>query len=123
MQTLHAVADNEFVLPDMRLRRLTQTLAGVVVDPDGDPVVGARVRAILKTGGFRPRVVALQLWADTDKHGRFCLTQLPDQPLELMAYVQPNGPNRRIGFRARLKCELNQRDIRMTLDPSLLDED
>lgn len=62
-------------------------------------------------------------WTDTDKDGRFELKQLPDEPLGIMAYMQPKGADRTIRFPARLKVDLNQQDIRIVLDPSLTEED
>jgi protocatechuate 3,4-dioxygenase beta subunit len=124
IQTLAADAKDEVVLPDVQLVRTTQTLAGIVVDPDGNPVAGATVSAQLNRG---PSVIRSPTgppsWMETGKDGRFCLTQLPDLPLELMAYIRPKGPDRNIRFPARVKCELNQQDIRIVLDPSLVEDE
>ena len=124
IKTLAADAQEEVTLPDVRLVRTSQTLAGIVVDPDGNPVAGASVSARVQGGRSlsRPRT-GPPPWTETGKDGKFRLQQLPDQPLELMAYIRPKGSDRRIRFPARVKCELNQQDIRILLDPSLVEED
>ena len=43
-------ASGEVKLPDVKLIKLTQSLAGQVVDPDGKPVEGAQVSAMLHDG-------------------------------------------------------------------------
>lgn len=124
LKTLATDTKDEVVLPDVHLSRMSQTLAGMVVDPDGNPVAGATVSARLKNGRSlsRPRS-GPPPWIETGEDGRFRLTQLPDQPLELMAYIRPKGPDRRIRFPATVECELNQQDIRIVLDPSLLEDE
>ncbi|MBI2480618.1 MAG: carboxypeptidase regulatory-like domain-containing protein [Planctomycetia bacterium] len=124
LQTLATDAKGEVKLPDMRLSRLTQTLAGIVVDPDGKPVSGATVSAMLKDGGSlsSSRTVPPPR-AETGADGRFRLTQLPEQPLLLMAYIRPKGPDKSIRFPARVECKLNQQDVRILLDPSLLEDE
>jgi uncharacterized GH25 family protein len=118
-------AQGEVDLPDMKLRKLTQTLAGKVVDPDGKPVVGATVSAMLRDGITSIARIARSgpaPWTETDQEGRFKLQQLPDEPLAIMAYIRPKagGP---IRFPAKVNVELNQQDIRILLDPSLTEEE
>lgn len=87
-------AKGEVVLPDMHLRKLTQSLAGKVVDPDGKPVEGAQVSAMLRDGfGSIPR----------------------------MSMSGP--PPWTIRFPAKVNAELNQQDVRIVLDPSLVEEE
>ncbi|MGH7138035.1 MAG: MSCRAMM family protein, partial [Pirellulales bacterium] len=122
---LPANAQGEVKLPDMKLRRLNQSLAGMVVDPDGKPVSGARVSAMLRKGHTfvnRASRSGPLPWTETDAQGRFRLEQLPDEPLSLMAYIQKGGGGP-IRFPARVSVELNQQDIRIVLDPSLVEEE
>jgi len=124
---LPETAQGEVALPEMNLRPLTQSLAGMVVDPRGKPVVGARVTAMHgKNGGFvhyASRLGRRQAFTETDAAGRFELQELPDEPLSLMAYVQPKGADRKIRFDVRVNANSNQKDIRIVLDPSLTEKD
>jgi hypothetical protein len=120
-------ASGEVKLPDMKLRKLSQSLAGQVVDPDGKPVKGAQVSAMLQDGFTsvsRTSRGGPTPWAVTDKDGKFKLQQLPDEPLNLMAYInlhpQTGGS---IRYPAKVSVERNQQDIRIVLDPSLVKED
>lgn len=116
-------AAGEVALPDMNLRKLTQTLAGTVVDPDDNPVEGAIVFAKLLEGFMslpHTSQTAQPPWTMTDKKGRFKLQQLPDEPLKLMAYMPTKGGGP-IRFPAKVDAELNQQDIRLVLDPSLVE--
>ncbi|HVW36573.1 MAG TPA: carboxypeptidase-like regulatory domain-containing protein, partial [Pirellulales bacterium] len=118
-------AQGEVALPDLKLRKLTQALAGKVVDPDGKPVAGATVSAQLRDGFTSiPRLTRSgpPPWTETDHEGRFRLQQLPDEPLALMAYIHPKEGGE-IRFPAKLNVELNQQDIRIVLDPSLAEEE
>jgi hypothetical protein len=118
-------AQGEVALPDLNLRKLTQSLSGIVVDPDGNPVAGATVSAQLRDGYTsipRSSRVGPPPWTETDKEGRFKLQQLPDEPLALMAYIRTKGGGR-IRFPAKVNVEVNQQDIRIVLDPSLVEEE
>jgi hypothetical protein len=118
-------AEGEVALPDMNLRKLTQSLAGKVVDPDGNPVKGAKVSAMLSDGVTslaRTSLSGPAPWGETDKDGRFKLQQLPDEPLMIMAYIGSKAGGR-IRFPAKVEAELNQQDIHIVLDPSLVEED
>ncbi|MGH7135794.1 MAG: hypothetical protein ACREHD_08650 [Pirellulales bacterium] len=111
-------------LPDVKLRPLRQSLSGVVVDPEGRSVAGATVSAGLGDGYSLFRTAfGPPPWTQTDKHGRFQLSVLPDLPLEIMAYIPPKGGSNEIRFPAHAKPKLNQRDIRIVLDPSLVKEE
>jgi hypothetical protein len=115
----------EISLPDLNLRKLTQTLSGQVVDPDGKPVSGAQIVATMrKTFTSIPRLTdnGPPPWTTTDKEGRFRLEQLPDEPLGIMAYLS-SKTGTAIRFPAKTNVELNQKDIRIVLDPSLVEED
>lgn len=111
-------------LPDIKLRPMTQSLAGVVVDPEGRPVAGATVSAGLGNGYSLFRTAfGPPPWMQTDKRGRFQLSSLPNLPLEIMTYVPPKGGSNEIRFPAYAKPKLNQRDMRIVLDPSLVEEE
>lgn len=101
-----------------------QTLTGQVVDLDGNPVQDAHVVAtVRKSFAPLPRLADKPTpWVATDKYGRFRLEQLPEEPLGLMAYLKPKG-SEVIRFPAKTNVELNQKDIRIVLDPSLVEED
>jgi hypothetical protein len=118
-------AEATFALPDMNMRRLNQSLTGVVVDPDGNPIAGAQVSCMLRDGFASLARTSLNgppPWTETDKSGRFRLQQLPDEPLSIMAYIKKPG-DLQIRFPAKVNAELNQQDIRIVLDPSLAEEE
>lgn len=118
-------AKGDVALPDMTLRRLNQSLAGRVIDPNGKPVEGAQVSAMLRDGHTsiaRMSMSGPPPWTETDQEGRFKLQQLPDEPLALMAYIKSKAGGQ-IRFPAKVNVELNQQDIRIVLDPSLVDEE
>ncbi len=106
-------------LPDAELKSNGQSLAGVVIDPDGNPVEGITVVARLASGMnlSRPRD-GPPPWTDTDRHGRFKLTHLPDEPISLMAY-KANPAGGRIRYPSHASPEMNAQDIRIVFDPEL----
>lgn len=112
----------EIRLPDCRIVSHGQTLRGVVVDPQGKPVPGITVSANIAGGDTLARPPDLpKPWTDTDELGRFELRQLPDQPIELMAY-RPNKAGGRIRYPSKVRPRMNQTDIRIILDPKLLQD-
>ena len=123
--TLAEDAAGEVTLPDMKLLHRSQSLAGVVVDPDGQPVAGAQVSAgLIGDGGSLFRASSGPVpWTKSDARGRFHLLQLPEEPLELTAYIEPKPGNNEIRFAARATPMLNQQDIRIVLDPTLVEEE
>jgi protocatechuate 3,4-dioxygenase beta subunit len=121
--TLPSDGQDEFELDDMHLVRYEQTLAGQVVDPDGQPVSGATVLARMVDGQIVYRVGELPPpWTETDADGRFELQSLPNQVLKLMAHIRTSDQGGPVRFPAEVKTQLNQRDVRILLDPSLLEE-
>lgn len=114
---------NEFVLPDITVRRLNQTLSGQVVDTAGKPVSRARVVALTR---IRRIPVSKGYWYSggvlTDHNGRFELTDLPDTPLRVMAFLPSKKPDPG-DFPASKEVKLNQKDIRIVLDPTLMGDD
>jgi protocatechuate 3,4-dioxygenase beta subunit len=106
-------------LPDVNLLGATQSLAGIVVDPQGEPVAGVTVSTQLASGRSLPRSPGgARPWTTTGADGRFTLTGLPDGELHLMAYLAnpAGGP---IHFPARVAPTPNQADVRIVLDPRL----
>lgn len=119
-------AEGELELPEMRLRHRSQSLTGVIVDPVGRPVANATISAELlgNQGMSLFRMASGPVpWTKSDKRGRFHLLQLPDEPLALMAYMEPQGGDNQIRFPARAEPKLNQQDIRIVLDPTLVDDE
>jgi uncharacterized GH25 family protein len=100
------------------LRELTESVAGIVVDPDGNPVEGVSVRADLHSG---PELLMAFAWQPTGKDGRFVIEGVPDVPLTLVAYIQPSpdAKDRSIHFPANVEAKPGQTDVRIVLDPKL----
>jgi len=109
-------------IDDANLMPFGQTLAGIVVSPQGEPVPGITVGAQTSSGRSLSRPVeGPPPWTETDSKGRFRLTGLPDEDLQLMAYrSSPQGGT--IRFPALVNCERNQTDVRIILDPRLTTE-
>jgi beta-lactamase regulating signal transducer with metallopeptidase domain len=119
VQDLAKDAKSEIVLPEVNLLKLNQSIAGVVVAPDGKPVEGATVSVQLRSGQHLPRMTdsGPPPWTKSDDQGRFQLRELPDAPLSIMAYfANPKGGP--IRFLTKLDVERDQQDIRIVLDPS-----
>ena len=117
--TVGAVNGGILELPDARLVSGGQELKGVVVDPDGNPVSGISVSASLASGGsLSPPKDGPPPWTKTDSDGLFHLTNLPEEPISLMAY-RANPAGGRIHYPAKVDVELNADNIRIVLDPAL----
>jgi protocatechuate 3,4-dioxygenase beta subunit len=115
-------AKDEFELDAMKLVRMDQKLSGQVIDPDGNPVAGATVSANMADGRRLSRFEDYPPpWDKSDENGRFQITHLPIESIRLMAYLPPKRGNT-IEFPAHVTPELNEEDIRIILDPSLLEE-
>jgi hypothetical protein len=111
----------EIDLPDVHLGTRSQSLRGTVVDPQGKPVAGISVSASLASErrlGFSRPASGPPPWTKTDDKGRFELLQLPDEPIELMAY-QANPKGGKIERPSITRPRLNQEDIRIVFDPTL----
>ena len=124
IQNLPNNAQGEVVLPDVKLLKLTQSIAGIVVDPEGRPVKGATIIVQLRSGEFLARLTASgpPPWTESDRQGRFQLKELPEEALTITAYFS-NPKGGRLRFPAMLDVDMNQQDIRIVLDPSLLEEE
>ena len=106
-------------LPDAEMVSNTQVLTGLVIDPQGKPVSGISVAANLASGGMLSQASSWPPpWTETDSQGRFSLTKLPEEIIELMAYKR-NPVGGRILHPCKLKVELNQKEIRIVFDPKL----
>jgi protocatechuate 3,4-dioxygenase beta subunit len=109
-------------LPDAEFKRNGQTLAGVVVDPDGNPVAGVQVSLRFASGRSLARSAnGPPPWMTTDAEGRFRLTHLPDEPLSILAY-KSNPAGGRIAHPVQLTPAMNDDAIRIVFDPSLTEE-
>lgn len=119
-------AKAEYTLDDIQLSSLGQTIAGRVVDPEGNPVPGASISAQLRDGRRISRRMDDSVpppWTTSDERGRFRLTMLPDEPVSLMAYIPPKPPETRIRYPANVEPKYNQRDVRILLDPTLVSDE
>ena len=118
-QTMNADDGETIELPDARLVSNAQELRGIVVDPDGTPVPDITVSARLASGGSisRPQRGSPP-WAETDKDGKFLITNLPDEQILLKAY-RANPAGGRIHYTSKQTVELNAHDIRIVFDPKL----
>lgn len=117
-------ASDEVELADVKLEPLSQSIGGIVVDPDGKPVQGANVQAQL-----REQKRLLYDWTrpesspatTSDAEGRFRIMELPDRDLSIYAYLSGKSGSSR--FPVKFDIERNQQDIRIVLDPSLIDDE
>jgi hypothetical protein len=105
-------------LATISLNQLNRSLAGIVVDPRGRPVAGARVtatfadhRPFMRDDGVRE----VRSGAD----GRFELDELPNEPLEIMAYFNPPKGHANIRFPAKVEVAADAQEVRLVLDPKL----
>jgi protocatechuate 3,4-dioxygenase beta subunit len=121
----HTVAEGKEVieLPDAQLVSSRQRLRGIVVDPQGNPVADITVSASLAggRGSLSRQIDAPPPWTKTDSQGRFTLSHLPDEPIELLAY-RANPQGGRIFYPAKVQPRLNQDDIRIVFNPKLTAE-
>jgi protocatechuate 3,4-dioxygenase beta subunit len=80
-------------LPDLVLPKADQVLAGVVVDPRGQPLAGVRVAgSVAPPEGMPAGVRITSNWQVlTDKEGRFRLKALPKGVIRLTVYRSPGG--------------------------------
>jgi len=109
-------------LPDAVLSPNGQSLSGVVVDTEGNPVADYQVSASLvssasRIGLSRPKY-GPPPWTKSDKNGQFHLTYLPEEPLTLQIY-KSNPKGGRIRYSAVQEVKLNDKEIRIVVDPKL----
>jgi beta-lactamase regulating signal transducer with metallopeptidase domain len=117
-------AEEEVVLSDVKLEPLSQSIGGLVVDPDGKPVPGAKILAQL-----RGRQRLIYDWTrpesspvtTSDAEGRFQIKELPERDLSIYAYLPVKSGSSR--FPVQFDIERNQQDIRIVLDPSLINDE
>jgi beta-lactamase regulating signal transducer with metallopeptidase domain/protocatechuate 3,4-dioxygenase beta subunit len=101
------------------LMRLDKSVAGTVVDPDGNPVAGVSVSAEMRSGGHIPGAFLRQ---PTGQDGRFTIRGVPNLPLTLTAYIRPadDAKDRTIDSSARVDVEPGDTDVRIVFDPKLM---
>jgi beta-lactamase regulating signal transducer with metallopeptidase domain/protocatechuate 3,4-dioxygenase beta subunit len=118
-ERVRVAAGDTFEVKPFSLVRADKSIAGMVVDPDGNPVSGVSVSASLRSGGQIPRAFTER---GTGKDGRFTIRGVPDLPLTLMAYIRPpdDATDRRIQFPAHVDAEAGETDVRILLDPKLV---
>jgi Carboxypeptidase regulatory-like domain len=96
-----------------------QSLSGIVVAPNGAPVVGIRVVASPQA----PVAGAVSPITKTGTDGAFLFGNLPAVPIELRVYSQQNeidnGLQKRIRYMARAYPDIGQHDILIFYDASL----
>ncbi len=114
--------DESIFQPELKgfpLRELTESVAGTIVDPDGNPVEGVSVRADLHSGA---ELLMAFAWEPTGKDGRFAIDGLPNAPIPITAYIPPppDAKGHRLSFPAEMTAKPGQKDLRIVLDPKLV---
>jgi hypothetical protein len=112
------VAGQDKELATISLNRLDRFLSGVVVDPRGRFVEGARVTASFADGRPLMRIRGVRD-VRSGADGRFELDELPNEPLEIMAYFDPPEGDMTIRFPARVEVAADAKEVRLVLDPKL----
>jgi hypothetical protein len=113
-------AGEETKLPDIHVKSRGAFVAGVVVDPDGNPVPGVEVSAWERGAGASVSYGRSGPPRPTDAEGRFRIDDLPNVPLKLMAQMRsPNPKDLSVHFPAWANAEPGQTDARLVLDPKL----
>lgn len=122
--TIPEDVESEAVLEDVNMVPLDQEIAGEVVDLEGKPIQGANITVRLRTGEHlsRLRTAGPAYGTQSDAKGKFKLKELPGEPLRITAYLT-DTTRLDVRFETHIDVELNQKDIRVVLDPSLIDED
>ena len=109
-----------FEHPAITIRRLDQTVSGIVIDPDGNPVAGATIAA---SDRKTRRSISLYRGQSTvtGQDGRFTMKHLPNAPLSLMAFIPspPDATDRTIRFPANADADPGDTDVQLILDPKL----
>ena len=116
---VQVAAGGTFEVKPFSMIRLDKSVAGVVVDPDGNPVAGAVISARFRSGQSIPYAFTKR---PTGKDGRFAIRGVPNVPLSLMAYMEPSpdSKDRSIRFTATVDAEAGQTDVQIVLDPKLV---
>ena len=114
--------DQSVFQPELKgfpLRGLTESVAGIIVDPDGKPVEGVSVRADLHSGA---ELLMAFAWDPTGKDGRFTIDGLPNSPIPIAAYIPPppGSHDNETRFPAHVTAKPGQKDLRIVLDPKLV---
>ncbi len=117
---LEEQAKGDISLPDLNLRKFTQTLGGIVVDSAGKPVSGVHV-GVSRQNEFlmipRRLKTGSPPWTTTDNAGQFHLERLPDVPLQIVVTIPPEKPQPKTGPFAMQAADMNQQNIRVVVGP------
>jgi len=110
--------DQTVDLDTFELRTKGMRVAGIVVDPEGNPVEGATVSARERNGRSISGAFTRQ---PTGKDGRFMIPRVPNVPLSIMAHIPspPDSKDRTIRFAATVDAMPGETDVRIVLDPKL----
>jgi beta-lactamase regulating signal transducer with metallopeptidase domain/protocatechuate 3,4-dioxygenase beta subunit len=105
-------------LGTFEVRTKSMSVAGIVVDPDGNPVEGAQVSVRRRSGRS---ISGAFTRSPTGKDGRFAISAVPNVPLSLMAYIAnpPGSRDRSIHFTSTVDAMPGETDVRIVLDPKL----
>jgi len=110
------------------LTKLDKSVAGTVVDLDGNPVAGVSVRAEVRSGMETTNTYADPFYfyayskQPTGKNGRFTIRGVLSAPLMLLAHIEPpqDSKDRRIHYSKFVEAQPDQTDVRIVLDPKLV---
>jgi beta-lactamase regulating signal transducer with metallopeptidase domain/protocatechuate 3,4-dioxygenase beta subunit len=97
--------------PPIELLRCAAPIAGIVVDPQGNPVAGVEVDATVRHPNWGDSHYEIR--SQTDKDGCFRLDGFPDAPLEVEARLPGDGDRY---LPARVDAKPGQTDLRIVLN-------
>jgi hypothetical protein len=107
-------------MPAVQMTTLESFIAGIVVDPEGNPLTGIDVTA------YTVESAAALAWSagnasPTGADGRFRINGMPKATFRLMVFAPPpaDAADRVIRYPARITVAAGQTDIRVVYDPKL----
>lgn len=114
------VPGGTLAMPALELTTLDSFIAGIVVDPNGNPLAGIEVTA------YTVESAAALAWSGgnappTGADGRFRISGMPKATFRLMAFAPApeNATDRSIILPAQLFAESGDSEIRIVYDPKL----